>query len=357
MNINLKILPIFLIFIHYCYAYNVECLNKKADDSQCSKYCYEVVKPLLQYAKEANQKAKTFGELMDEINELRTTQAKLETTVDGQIEQLEVYKKKDAEQSQLVSKYKTELDNLIAQNTKTSRLLSETKKKSMRDQLEYKNNMKKSNEVDSNISSCLVKKTGIQQIIVHDIRNFPVSCDSDLVDSGWTVIQRRKDASVSFERGWNDYRRGFGDLEGSFFIGLEKLYLLTNEQPHELYIHLKSFENETRFARYDHFQIGDESESYKLKSLGKYSGNAGNDSLIYHLDMKFSTFDQDNDNSTINCAAEWLSGWWYNSCAHSNLNGVYKDDKINYYNGIKWNSWDTVNHFTFVQMMIRPISP
>jgi len=265
---------------------------------------------------------------MEEINQLTLTKAKLETTVKNQIEQLKVYKKKDDEQSQLVSKYKAELDNLIAQNTETSRLLSETKKKSLLNELEYKTNMKKSKDTDSNISSCLVKKTGIQDMIVHDIRNFPVSCDSELVDSGWTVIQRRKDASVSFERGWSDYRRGFGDLNGSFFIGLENLYLLTNEQPHELYIHLKSFENETRYARYDHFQIGDESESYKLKSLGNYSGNAENDSMSYHLGMKFSTFDQDNDNSDSNCAAEWLSGWWFNKCAHRLVFYVYKILKL-----------------------------
>lgn len=290
-----------------------DCSNNKADDIKCSKYCYDIVKPLLHYAKETNEKEKMFANLMNEIHELKLDKTKLETIVNDQKILLNVYIKKDAEQSTLLLKYKADLDLLIGENTKTSRS-SLTESKSEHDDLKYKS-MIKIKEGDSNIASCLAKKTGVHEITVHDIRNFNVPCDSELVDSGWTVIQRQKDANVSFIRDWSDYRKGFGDLEGSFFIGLEKLYLLTNEKPHELYIHLKSFENGTRFARYDHFQIGDESESYKLKSLGHFTGDAG-DSMQFHLNMKFSTFDQDNDESAMNCAAEWMSGWWYHHCSH-----------------------------------------
>ncbi|KAH8273821.1 hypothetical protein KR044_001146, partial [Drosophila immigrans] len=214
---------------------------------------------------------------------------------------------------------------------------------------------KKKQETISNTLSCLIKKTGTQEMSIRSVQTFPVVCDSELADSGWTVIQRRKDAGENFNRSWTDYRRGFGQLENNFFIGLEKLYWLTNEQPHELYVYLKNIKNETRFARYSHFRIADESENYKLLSVGKCSGDAG-DSLSTHVNMMFSTYDRDNDVSKYNCATEWLSGWWYNSCFHSNLNGLYKDDSINLQNGIKWNSWENANHFTFVQMMIRPIA-
>ena len=41
------------------------------------------------------------------------------------------------------------------------------------------------------------------------------------------------------------------------------------------------------------------------------------DSLNYHIGMKFSAYDADNDNQTDaspdgNCAAYYTGGWWYN---------------------------------------------
>ena len=42
-----------------------------------------------------------------------------------------------------------------------------------------------------------------------------VFCDTQTADGGWTVIQRRKDGSVDFNRPWSDYEKGFGDLNVS----------------------------------------------------------------------------------------------------------------------------------------------
>ncbi|ALC39379.1 CG31832, partial [Drosophila busckii] len=155
--------------------------------------------------------------------------------------------------------------------------------------------------------------TDVQTIRVPGIDPFKVSCDSSLIGSGWTVIQRRQDGSESFNREWSDYRAGFGNLRSEFFVGLEKLYLMTKTQPHELYIHLEDFQHNTRYARYTNFAIGSEEEAYKLESIGNYTGNAG-DSMAYHLDYKFSTPDRDNDVNPTNCAKHFQSGWWFHKC-------------------------------------------
>ena len=49
------------------------------------------------------------------------------------------------------------------------------------------------------------------------------------------------------------------------------------------------------------------------------------DSLATHNGMSFSTYDRsrDNDRSSSNCVGRFKGAWWYSSCFHSNLNGLY----------------------------------
>lgn len=155
--------------------------------------------------------------------------------------------------------------------------------------------------------------SAIHQIRAPGIKPFDVLCDSELAGPGWTVIQRRFDGSENFYRNWTEYRNGFGDLHGEFFIGMEKLYRLTLVQSSELYVHLESFDESVYYARYSDFSIGSESESYNLKLLGTYIGNAG-DGLYYAKYRKFSTFDVDNDRSDENCGVLKHGAWWYDRC-------------------------------------------
>ncbi|KNC22445.1 hypothetical protein FF38_06950 [Lucilia cuprina] len=202
-------------------------------------------------------------------------------------------------------------------------------------------------------TSC-IKRSGVYKILQPRYSNEPflVECDAKTNGGGWTLIQRRQDGSVDFYRDWAEYQKGFGQIDGEFFIGLDKLYALTNYNgPQELLIVLED-KNEIRHAKYSNFVIGNEHQMYALQHLGVFSGDAGN-SLTPHIGMKFTTRDQDNDiHGTLNCAQEFLGAWWYQKCHSSNLNGKYGDTR--YAKGIIWMGFRASNvSIQHVTMMIR----
>jgi hypothetical protein len=156
---------------------------------------------------------------------------------------------------------------------------------------------------------------------------------------GWTVIQRRQDGSVDFERTWDEYAAGFGDPAGEHWLGNENLAALTPTAMYTLRITLRDWEGNEAHATYSHFRIDNSQQQYNLTSIGTYSGTAG-DSLRDHLWMKFSTYDQDNDQSLDNCAQHWHGGWWFTGkdCFVSKLNGKY-DGYLDAPEGIIWSTW------------------
>ncbi|XP_052864094.1 fibrinogen-like protein A [Anopheles cruzii] len=182
---------------------------------------------------------------------------------------------------------------------------------------------------------------------------FMAYCQRDVKGGdSWLVIQHRFDGSISFYRNWKEYRDGFGNIEKQFWIGLERLYQLTSGRPHELMVELRDFKGNYKFALFAAFEIGSETEQYNLKTLGAYNGTAG-DCLSYHKNMKFSTYDRDNDIDDRNCAASFEGAWWYRDCYHSNLNGPYKN--IVDYTSMNWYTFSNSDEgLSFSSMMIRP---
>ena len=100
---------------------------------------------------------------------------------------------------------------------------------------------------------------------------FEVFCDQKTSRGGWTVFQKRLDGSVSFYRYWDDYKNGFGNLNDEFWLGLDKIYRLTNKEYSRLRVDLEETTGNTAYAEYDMFAVSNEATKYKL-SLGKYSG-------------------------------------------------------------------------------------
>lgn len=130
-------------------------------------------------------------------------------------------------------------------------------------------------------------------------------------ESGWMVIQRRIDGSIDFQRKWEDYKHGFGDLNGEFWLGLERIHKLTTSRRYELYVHMVNQTDHVLYSRYDAFEIDSEKEQYKLKPLGEYQGTI-RDSLRYNEGIKFTTIDRDNDADSDKNLAEFFGGaWWH----------------------------------------------
>ena len=71
---------------------------------------------------------------------------------------------------------------------------------------------------------------------------------------GWTVFQRRRDGSVSFNRGWSEYRGGFGEPRGEHWLGNQPLHLLSNHGHYSLRIDLQDWSHAHRHALYHTFR-------------------------------------------------------------------------------------------------------
>lgn len=119
-------------------------------------------------------------------------------------------------------------------------------------------------------------------------------CQAAESGSMWTVIVNRIDNGTNFFRNWADYKRGFGNVNRSFWIGLEKLHevrsnvcflvfnlkinltvQLTSAKLHELYVWMEDFDGSVHYARYSTFGIAGCDQNYMLNLLGDYSGTAG----------------------------------------------------------------------------------
>ncbi|GCC32167.1 angiopoietin-related protein 7 [Chiloscyllium punctatum] len=186
---------------------------------------------------------------------------------------------------------------------------------------------------------------------------FEVYCDMETEGGGWTVIQRRKVGLSSFYRDWKQYKRGFGNIRGDFWLGNDHIFRLTR-QPSILRIDMEDWEGHTCYAEYDYFSISDELNSYKL-IIGNYNGTAGRDSLRYHNNTAFSTKDRDHDKCVDNCVHFRKGGYWYNCCSDSNLNGVYyrQGEHTQNSDGITWYGWHGSSYsLKQVEMKIRPQS-
>uniref|UniRef100_A0A452UHE3 Angiopoietin-related protein 3 n=1 Tax=Ursus maritimus TaxID=29073 RepID=A0A452UHE3_URSMA len=170
-----------------------------------------------------------------------------------------------------------------------------------------------------NVEHDVLCTNGIYSIRPSNSQVFNVYCDVKS-DSSWTLIQHRTDGSQNFNETWENYRYGFGRLDGEFWLGLEKIYSIVKQSNYILRIELEDWNDNKHYIEYS-FHLGNHETNYTLH-LVEISGNVPN-ALPEHKDLVFSTWDH-MAKGHINCPESYSGGWWWHdACGENNLNGKY----------------------------------
>ncbi|XP_063402369.1 angiopoietin-4-like [Mytilus trossulus] len=174
---------------------------------------------------------------------------------------------------------------------------------------------------------------------------------------GWTVIQHRFNGKQTFEKNWHEYKTGFGNVSGEFWLGNDYLHTILSQRNYKMRVDLEYNDGNNAQAVYSSFNVGNESSGYKL-SISGYSGTAGDGMTdISHTSlngMNFSTADNNQDMSDVHdCADFKRSGWWHRDCTKGNVNGLYRPGE----QGNDVMHWRTLNDtysLSMTRIMIKP---
>ncbi|ESO99135.1 hypothetical protein LOTGIDRAFT_58309, partial [Lottia gigantea] len=122
-----------------------------------------------------------------------------------------------------------------------------------------------------------------------------------------------------FNKSWQEYVDGFGDLNKNHWLGLQRVFEITNSRNYDLHINIHAkpeYNNKTII--YHNFKISNSASGFQLiidTADEVYPWPLG-DCLSALNNTKFSTPDQSG------CAAAFQSGWWFDAnCSACNANG------------------------------------
>ncbi|XP_078621952.1 microfibril-associated glycoprotein 4-like [Branchiostoma floridae x Branchiostoma japonicum] len=200
---------------------------------------------------------------------------------------------------------------------------------------------------------------------VHVTEPVSVYCDQTTDGGGWTVIQRRFDGSLEFFRHIGAYQNGFGDSSGEYWLGLDNMYRITDQNAYELYIELEDWVGNVKYARYSTFSVGPGGDY--ILSVGEYSGTAGDgfrllSSTNGNNGAKFSARWLDRDTYSSASMTEYYGGgWWYKHAgSYSSLNGPYFRHTDGFISnngyGVYWYPFNNNYYYSLkkTKMMVRP---
>ncbi|XP_015988860.1 angiopoietin-2 isoform X2 [Rousettus aegyptiacus] len=333
---------------------------------------------LLEHSLSTNKLEKQILDQTSEINKLQDKNSFLEKKVldmeDKHIVQLQSIKEEKDQLQVLVSKQSSIIEELEKQLA-TATVNSSALQKQQRDLMETVHSLLTTLSASGPKHSLAAKgeqivfrdcaeafKSGLATSGVYTL-TFPNStqetkayCDMDTAGGGWTVIQRRGDGSVDFQKTWKEYKVGFGNPSGEYWLGNEFVSQVTSRKRYMLRIRLTDWAGNEAHSLYEHFSLSGEDLNYRIHLKG-LTGTAGKISSISQPGNDFSTKDADNDKCICKCSQMLTGGWWFDACGPSNLNGMYYPQKqsTNKFNGIKWYYWKGSGYsLKATAMMIRP---
>ncbi|KAH8274846.1 hypothetical protein KR026_010521, partial [Drosophila bipectinata] len=318
------------------------CYLTEEQEDDCAAVCHPIVKPLLRYfekiqAKESQfqkdylelqkkytdlqqkglESLRNYSDLQKKYSDLQESHSEL------QRRELEKYAfishlQKDISDLQKdksdLQKDKSDLQNRVmeVENLKSQIGAKNVEIKLLKDQISELN---KTNELATKILRDDIAKlgeivknknsdNGAAKIQIPGSDPFKVVCYSNWdVGSGWMIVYNHWDKSNYFNCTYEEFERGIGDVgtqwDDKYFIGLERLHLLTSRNSYDLFIYDTD--------KCDNFVVGNRSESYMVKDTKGCIG-----SILPNLrQVKFSTWDRDEDgHPDRNLAKERSYGWW-----------------------------------------------
>ncbi|XP_070764338.1 angiopoietin-related protein 4-like [Enoplosus armatus] len=169
------------------------------------------------------------------------------------------------------------------------------------------------------------RASGVYTIQPESSQPFNVLCEMTS-EGGWTVIQKRLDGSQNFNQLWESYKKGFGSLNGEFWLGLENIHSVSKQGQYVLQVELSDWVGQQQPAAHYRFQLEGEEKKFTLHLQEEESSSGVQEKIILTgaSGLPFSTADRDNDLAAeVNCAELLSGGWWFSSCGESNLNGRF----------------------------------
>ncbi|KAK8745915.1 hypothetical protein OTU49_000116 [Cherax quadricarinatus] len=153
----------------------------------------------------------------------------------------------------------------------------------------------------------------------------PVWCDMETDGGGWTVFLTRQtqDSQVDFNRWWQEYKSGFGDPHGEYWLGNEHLHQMTSSRSYSVRVDFTSDAGVSYYLYRTFIKVASEAERYGLSLGAVASYNTSTGCFATSGSPSFSTKDQDYDSATGNCAVTKGGGWWYYNCLYNNPTSPY----------------------------------